>query len=97
MIVQELNAIQQRCGYLPEQELKELSQRTNVPLHRLHEVASFYPLYRLQPPPTVEVQVCRDMACHLRGANALQRSLTAYGHEIGGKEVHVCGVSCLGQ
>jgi formate dehydrogenase beta subunit len=97
MIVQELNAIQSRCGWLPEQELRDLSQRTNVPLHRIHEVASFYPLYRLQPPPAVDVKVCRDMACHLRGANALQRSLAAYGQEIGGVKVVVGCVSCLGQ
>ncbi len=95
MIVQELNHIQERCGYLPEEELRALSQRKNVPLHRIHEVASFYPLYRLQPPPVVDVKVCRDMACHLRGANRLQRSLEAAGHEFG--SVCVGGVSCLGQ
>src|SRR5262245_20412407 len=97
MIVQELYAIQERCGYLPEQELRDLAKRKNVPLHRLHEVASFYPLYRLKPPPVVDVKVCRDMACHLRGARQMQRSLSAYGQEIGGDQVEVGGVSCLGQ
>ena len=97
MIVQELREIQERCGWLPREELQALSHRTNVPLHRLHEVASFYPLYRLSPPPSVEVKVCRDMACHLKGAERLRENLAAFGQELGGSEVKVCGVSCLGQ
>jgi NADH:ubiquinone oxidoreductase subunit F (NADH-binding)/NADH:ubiquinone oxidoreductase subunit E len=97
MIVQELRRIQERCGYLPADEMRSLAQRLNVPLHRVHEVASFYPLYRLTPPPAVDVKVCRDMACHLQGAPRLQQSLEAYGHEIGEGQIEVCGVSCLGQ
>jgi NADH:ubiquinone oxidoreductase subunit F (NADH-binding)/NADH:ubiquinone oxidoreductase subunit E len=96
MIVQELRKIQDRCGWLPKEELHALSQRTNVPLHRIHEVASFYPSYRLSPPPTVDVRVCRDMACHLKGADRLLQNLQAYGQELG-DDVSVCGISCLGQ
>lgn len=97
MIVQELHHIQERCGYLPAGELTELSRRLGVPLHRIHEVASFYPHYRLTEPCAAEVSVCRDMACHLRGASSLQQSLEAFGREIGGNQVKVAGVSCLGQ
>jgi NADH:ubiquinone oxidoreductase subunit F (NADH-binding)/NADH:ubiquinone oxidoreductase subunit E len=97
MIVQALNEVQARCGYLPEAEFRALTRRLGVPLHRVHEVASFYPLYRLQPPPAVDVAVCRDMACHLRGAGRLQSSLATFAHEINGVRVVVGGVSCLGQ
>ena len=99
MIVQKLRDIQQRCGgYLPEKELRELSKEIETPLHRIHEVASFYPLYRLTPPPKVDVKVCRDMACHLHGAKRLQQSLEGYAKELGGVgEVEIGGVSCLGQ
>jgi NADH:ubiquinone oxidoreductase subunit F (NADH-binding)/NADH:ubiquinone oxidoreductase subunit E len=98
MIVQELTAIQKRCGYLPEAELIALARRLTVPLHRLHEVASFFPLFRLQPGPAVEVKVCRDMACHLSDSKRLRAKLAAIGQEIGtGSDVEVEGVSCLGQ
>jgi formate dehydrogenase beta subunit len=97
MIVQELYAIQDRCGYLPADELRALSHRINVPLHRLHELASFYPHYRLEPPPTVDVRVCRDMACHLRGSGRLRRELEALASELGASNVAVDGISCLGQ
>ena len=55
MIVQELRHIQERLGWLPKEEMKALAERLGVPLHRVHEVASFYPLYKLEPPKGVEV------------------------------------------
>jgi NADH:ubiquinone oxidoreductase subunit F (NADH-binding)/NADH:ubiquinone oxidoreductase subunit E len=102
MIIQALTEIQDRCGYLPVDELRKASDKLKTPLHRLHEVASFYPLYRLQPPPLVDVRVCRDMSCHLRGSQRLRENLQALANELG-KDEHgkdrmcVQGVSCLGQ
>ena len=97
MIQQELHAIQHEHGYLPVDALKALSVRINVPLHRIHEVASCFPHYRMDPPPAVEIKVCRDMACHLRGAPEFIRSLQEMAAEVGGGQVAVGGVSCLGQ
>jgi NADH:ubiquinone oxidoreductase subunit F (NADH-binding)/NADH:ubiquinone oxidoreductase subunit E len=97
MIVQELLGIQERCSYLPPEEMHALARRLQVPLHRVHEVASFYPHFKLQPPKRVEVRVCRDMACHLRGSPRLRRSLEALANEFDAGEVCVDGVSCLGQ
>ena len=75
MIVQELHAIQKTYGYLPTAELKALSERTNTPLYRLQEVASFFPHFRRTKPPAVEVHVCRDMSCRLRGSCELRKQL----------------------
>ena len=97
MIVQELQKIQERCGWLPPEELSGLSSRLAVPLHRLHEVASYYPLYRLKPPPKVDIKVCRDMACHMAGAQKLRAEVGAIAAEYPAGEVVVDGVSCLGR
>jgi len=99
MIVQELNAIQKRFGYLPANELRELADRIAVPLHRLHEVASFFPHYKLKRGPDVDVAVCRDISCHLAGAPRLKRGLQALANELdpNGQRIQVNGVSCLGQ
>lgn len=96
MILQALNEIQDRRRYLPAEELKDVAQRLRQPLHRVHELASFYPLFRLRPPPAVAVQVCRDMACHLRGAARIQENLKGAATDISDGLV-VEGVSCLGQ
>jgi NADH:ubiquinone oxidoreductase subunit F (NADH-binding)/NADH:ubiquinone oxidoreductase subunit E len=98
MIQQELHALQEQYGYLTVEGLRALSVRMNVPLRRLHEVASCFPHYRLEPPPAVEFKVCRDMACHLSGAAEYIRALTATASELGGGDrVCISGVSCLGQ
>jgi NADH:ubiquinone oxidoreductase subunit F (NADH-binding)/NADH:ubiquinone oxidoreductase subunit E len=97
MIVQELSELQKRNGYLPARELAALGERLGVPLHRLHEVASFFPHYRLEPPTGLEVKVCRDMACYLRGAPELRRGLEAFANELGGDQLVIEGTSCLGQ
>ena len=67
MVVEELKAIQERDGYVSDKALHELSNRINVPVYELHGVASFYPHFRLKPPPKAVVHVCQDIACHLRG------------------------------
>src|SRR5579862_8071370 len=97
MIVQALSEIQHKFGYLPDAELRALAERIQQPLHRLHEVASFFPHYQLQPPPAAEVKVCCDMACHLAGGESLCRHLEEVGQQAGGQEVTVNRVSCLGR
>jgi NADH:ubiquinone oxidoreductase subunit E len=75
MIVQELHKIQHHYGYLPEEQLRRLAERLNIKLHRLHEVASFFPHFHLNPPTAVEVKVCGVMGCHLTGSEQLCRHL----------------------
>ena len=96
-IVPELHKIQHHFGYLPDGQLRAMAERLAVPLHRLHEVASFFPHFRLTAPPDVEIGVCRDMACHLHGAAQCRRALEALASEGSDVKVHVGGVSCLGQ
>ena len=64
MLVPQLRAIQERFGYLPKEEIERLAARLDVRLHRIHEIISFFPHFRREPPPDVEVHVCRDIACH---------------------------------
>ena len=97
MIVQALHDIQHEFGYLPADELRALSERINQPLHRLHEVASFFPHYRLKPPPQVRVEVCCDMACHLAGGDDYLRKFTKLAEELDGDKVSVRRKSCLGR
>ncbi|MBM3982737.1 MAG: NADH-quinone oxidoreductase subunit L [Planctomycetes bacterium] len=105
MIVQRLREIQNRFGFLPDAELKKLALDSGVPLYRIEEVSSFFPAFKLERtnPPQIEMRVCRDMTCHLRGAadlldeeNGLPAVARALSDETG-KTVCVEGVSCLGR
>lgn len=105
MIVQELHHIQQEFGYLPREQLLALERRLNagaddkeqVKLYQLHQVATYFPHFRLTPPPRVRVDVCRDMACHMQGAGELCDRLRSMAQEMAGSDVAVNYVSCLGQ
>ena len=97
MIFDELRAIQHRHGYLPSQQLHELSKRVDIPLYRIHGVADFYPHFHLTPPAKVDVRICADMSCHLRGADAVQGELKQLFRSVPAKEASFQPGSCLGQ
>jgi NADH:ubiquinone oxidoreductase subunit F (NADH-binding) len=94
-LISELKAIQDRHGYLPEDELRAFSQRTATPLYQIQAVASFYPHFRLQPGPRLAVKVCRDLSCFLGGARRLHQTAAQYAKSTTGCQVG--GVSCLGR
>ena len=97
MLIDDLRLIQEKHGYLPEEALHALSERTNTPLYQIHGVASFYPHLHLTPPPAVSVRVCADMSCHLRGAGDLRRSLEEHLQETEPRDIVVGEASCLGR
>ena len=96
MIFDELRNLQREHGYLPQEELRTLAKRVDVPLHRIHSVASFYPQFHLTPQPTVKIGVCSDISCHLRGACQLSDAIKQRVRELG-PDVVVVPVSCVGQ
>jgi formate dehydrogenase beta subunit len=98
VVVPALCEIQERYGYLPQEELEFLSLRAQVPLYRVQEVASFFPHFRFQPPPAVVVRVCQSMTCHLRGAEKLiAGARQAFEEDIQKGKLAIEGVSCLGR
>ena len=96
-IFDRLRAIQTQHGYLPPDQLQSLSKSAGIPLYQIHGVADFYPAFHLKPPPKVTVAICRDMSCHLRGANTLRSDLDTRFGAMKKKDVSVTTVSCLGQ
>jgi formate dehydrogenase beta subunit len=86
-----------RGGYLTQSDMREVAKELAVPLHRVYSLVTFFPHFRTSPPKEVEVQVCRDMACHLRGSVAMQQELHDWAKQQFGDKVDVCGVSCLGR
>jgi NADH:ubiquinone oxidoreductase subunit F (NADH-binding)/NADH:ubiquinone oxidoreductase subunit E len=97
LIFDELRAIQHKHGYLPAEPLRALSKQLDVPLYRINGVAEFYPEFHTSPPPKLRIEVCRDMACHLRGADRLIADLRQRFLPLGKQVVEVHERSCLGQ
>jgi len=65
-ILQELQSIH---NYLPEKELRYISEKLSIPLIDLFSIASFYNAFSLTPRGKHLVQVCLGTACHVRGAH----------------------------
>jgi NADH:ubiquinone oxidoreductase subunit F (NADH-binding)/NADH:ubiquinone oxidoreductase subunit E len=97
LIFNELREIQRQFGYLPADQLKSLAKKIDVPLYRLHGVASFYPHFHLTPPRKVDVRVCQDLSCHLRGASELRAGIEEACRKSANPDVQIGGVSCLGR
>ena len=97
LIFDELREIQRQFGYLPADQLKALAKKIDVPLYRLHGVASFYPHFQLTPPPKADVRICQDMSCHLRGARGLRTGLEESFRQAEYMDAKIGGVSCLGR
>src|SRR5579863_6003593 len=97
LIFSALREIQRQFGYLPADQLKALAKKIDVPLYRLHGVASFYPHFHLTPPPKADVRVCQDMSCHLRGAGTLRAELEESFRHSAFTDAKLGGISCLGR
>jgi len=96
-VFEELRAIQKDFGYLPADRLKALAAKINVPISQIHTVASFYPHFHLSPPPKVDMRVCADMTCHLRGGDQVRSALDSAFKGASEKDVSIRDVSCLGR
>ncbi|SNR73013.1 NAD-dependent formate dehydrogenase flavoprotein subunit [Haloechinothrix alba] len=90
-----LKEIQDRCGWLPREELEALARRQRRPLYEIEGLVTFYPHFRTEPPTGMTVGVCHDLTCWLKGADERIKHL----HEQydGESDVEVTEVSCPGR
>ena len=71
MLLPALRALQGRAGWISEGGLGYVCDRLNVPPADAWGVATFYALLFTSPTPPRLVHVCDDIACKIRGADAL--------------------------
>jgi formate dehydrogenase beta subunit len=94
-LIPALQAIQERVGWLPREELVALSRDVRRPLYEIEGLITFYPHFRTEPPAQVQLHACRDLACWLRGADEQTAALRQrYGTD---PDVEFTEVSCLGR
>jgi NADH:ubiquinone oxidoreductase subunit F (NADH-binding)/NADH:ubiquinone oxidoreductase subunit E len=94
-LIPALNAIQERCGWLPREELVALSRDVRRPLYEIEGLISFYPHFRTDPPKAVQIAVCHDLTCWLHGADdRIAETKARYGDDV---DIEIVEVSCLGR
>jgi NADH:ubiquinone oxidoreductase subunit E len=96
-----LQDIQEGFGWLPENVLRYLSERINVPLGQIYRLATFYNAFSLTPRGKYLIRVCMGTACYVKGANrileALQKDLGIEAGQITkDKQFSLETVNCVG-
>ncbi|MCL2440256.1 MAG: NADH-quinone oxidoreductase subunit NuoE [Treponema sp.] len=101
LLIPVLQKLQEAYGYLPQDVIKRLSDRTGIFVSKIMGVVTFYSQFRLQPVGENIVRICFGTACHVIGsenvADAICRELDI---KLGGttedKMFTVESVACLG-
>ncbi len=69
------HAVQERFGWIPPGAFQYICQRLTVPPAEAYGVATFYHLFSMEYRPPTEVHVCEDIACRIKGSEALYNTL----------------------
>ncbi len=72
-----LAEMQDHYGYLPRPLLRQAAHQLGFPFSRVYGVATFYNLFRFDPPGRYQVRVCRGTACHVNHSLAILEKLKA--------------------
>lgn len=70
-LIQILNEIQEKFGYIPLIAQKEISQYLNISLAEIYGVITFYSRFTLEPKGEYTISVCLGTACFVKGSEKL--------------------------
>lgn len=84
-LIEVLHAAQQLYGYLSPPLLRRIAHRLKLPPSRVLGVATFYHLFRFEPPGEHQAVVCLGTACYAAGATALAAIVAAHSRARGGR------------
>ncbi len=76
-LVEALQDVQERFGYISEDSMKTVSETLGVSLMDVYSVASFYKAFAMEPRGKNVITICTGTACHVRGASMLLNQSTA--------------------
>ena len=74
-LIQVLQDANEKFNYLPEEALRRISGRLDIPYAEVYGTASFYKAFSLEPRGEHIIQVCMGTACHVRGAQRVLEEL----------------------
>jgi NADH:ubiquinone oxidoreductase subunit E len=71
-----LQEIQSEYGYLPQKAMDLVVSKTQITGSQLYGVATFYSQFRLKPVGRHMIKICHGTACHVKGADKINTSIT---------------------
>ena len=70
-LIQILNEVQEKYGYIPKQAQLEISKYLSIPMAEIYGVITFYSRFTLEPKGKYNISVCLGTACFVKGSQAL--------------------------
>lgn len=74
-LIHVLMEIQSENHWLSKEILDTVSEKLEVPLSRVMQIASFYKTFSLTPKGRHEIHVCTGTSCHVRGSSQLMAKI----------------------
>ncbi len=78
MLVAILQDVQDEFRYLPKEVLNYVSQKLEIPIPEIYNVATFYKAFSLKPQGKHICSVCMGTACHVRGAPVILETMKSH-------------------
>ena len=70
-LIQILNEVQEKYGYIPKIAQMEISKYLGVPMAEIYGVITFYARFTLEPKGKYNISVCLGTACFVKGSQAI--------------------------
>ena len=73
-----LQKAQDTYGYLSEDVIEYISEKTGITPAKIYGVATFYTQFRLKPIGKYLIMLCMGTACHVNGAAAIEAAISEH-------------------
>ena len=72
-----LHALQEHFGYISPEATEWVAKKLGLQPINVHELVTFYPMFRQQPCGKNQIKVCRTLSCALGGSHKLHEHFCA--------------------
>ena len=70
-LIQILNEVQEKYGYIPKFAQEEISEYLGIPMAEIYGVITFYARFTLEPKGKYNIAVCLGTACYVNGSEKI--------------------------
>jgi NADH-quinone oxidoreductase subunit E len=72
-----LHAVQEHFGHVSKDAIEWIAQKLELQPINVHELVTFYPMFRQEPAGKYQIKVCRTLSCALGGSGNLHEHFCA--------------------
>ncbi|MGM0508894.1 MAG: NAD(P)H-dependent oxidoreductase subunit E [Fusobacteriota bacterium] len=78
LLINELNEIQEKEGYISEDSMLKISKNYDIPKAEVYGIVSFYSRLYTEPTPKYIIRVCKSVSCGINGSQKIRDTIKSY-------------------